>query len=214
MSTKGRPGPGGTRIYPRKPRGRTRGVPATKAEAAAARVAALKHGGRATVVSIQEARGLAVEKVFGEGAREVLDSYHSAINDGDSSGVDALAVRGLTDLEMIRRGLVARVAKDGVVVKEAIVSPLGEIMGSRLRQHPGVESALKYSEALGHTSSARRLDPKSRGEGHRDEALAAMLRRDAVLRGMPKDLMAPPPPDDDDVVDSEVVPSLPAGPAE
>jgi hypothetical protein len=205
IAKKGRPGPGGTRIYARKPRGRTARVPATKAEAAAARVAALKHGGRAQVVSVREARGLAVEKIFGRGSKEVFDQYAAAITDGDSSGIEVLAIGGLTDLELIRRDMVSKVAKQGAVLKESIVSPLtGEIVGERIKLHPAVEGVARFSELLGHTSAARRLDPKSKGEGDRDEAAAAYLKRDQFLRGYQgRNSMAPPP---DDVVDAEVVP--------
>ncbi len=200
----GCPGPGGTRIYPKRPRGRTRGVPATEAEADAARVAALKHGGRASIVSAQEARGLALERKFGKGSREVLDAYHAAISDGDTSGTDALAERGLANLEMIRRDMVSKVAKQGSVLKEGIVSPsTGEILGERVRVHPAVEPVAKFSELLGFVSSARRLDPKSRGEGARDEALTRLMQRDRLLRGMSKEAMAPPP--DDNVIDAELV---------
>jgi hypothetical protein len=147
-----------------------------------------------------------VEKTFGKTAREVLDAYHAGITEGDASGVEALAVRGLTDLEMIRRDMVAKLAKQGAVLKESIVSPAsGEVVGERVRLHPGVEGVARFSELLGHTSAARRLDPKSKGEGNRDEAVAKMIERDNWLRGWKgKESMAAPP--DFDVVDTEVLP--------
>jgi hypothetical protein len=201
----GRPGPCGTRIYKKKPGGRAHGVPATPAEAAAARVAALKHGGYSTQVSVQEARAIVVNRKLGIGAAEVLDAYHYAIANGDTRGTDALAARGMADLELLRRDLVSKVKKHGSVLKESIVSPAsGEILGERLKLHPAVEPVAKFSELLGHTSAARRLDPKARGEGARDEALARNLERDNLLRGLSKDGM-PLPPTEDDVIDAEVL---------
>jgi len=171
-------------------------------------VAALKHGGRASIVSVQEARGLALDRKFGKGSREVLDAYHAAVAEGDTTGVDAIAERGLADLELIRRDMVSKVARQGSVLKEGILSPTtGEVLGERLKLHPAVEPVAKFSELLGFVSSARRLDPKSRGEGARDEALTRLMQRDRLLRGMSKDAMAPPP--DDDVIDAELVQSEP-----
>lgn len=205
MAGKSRPGPGGTRIYKKKPRGRARGVPATEAEAAAARMAALKHGGRATLVSVEEARALALERKFGKGSREVIDAYTDAIAKGEILATDFLTIRGLSELELIRRDMASRVADDGSILRDAVVSPAtGEIIGERLRLHPGVEGVARFSELLGHTSAARRLDPKSRGEGARDDAVAKMLARDKLLRDsmMKKSL---PPPEDDEVLEPEVV---------
>lgn len=203
----GRPGRGGVVVYRKKPTGRTVGVPATTAEQAASRIAALKHGGRASAMSIRDARGFAVEKRFGRGAREVLDRYHAAIAGGDECSIQALAIRGLTDLEMIRRSLVSHVASHGAVLTESIFSPsTGEVIGERIKLHPGVDGVSKVSELLGHTSAARRLDPKSRGEGQRDEALAKMLARDAFLRAYAGKNQMAPPPADDDIVEADIVP--------
>lgn len=200
----GRPGPGGTRIHPRKPRGRARGVPATEAEANAARVAALKHGGYAKATSVKEARAIAVDRRFGPGSSEILEAYHDAISNGELMATDFLAERGLAELELIRRDVSKNVARQGAVLKESIVSPAtGEILGERIKLHPGVEGVVKLSEVLGFTSAARRLDPKARGEGARDEAMAAMLRRNALLAESPQKDALPPP--EDDVLESEVV---------
>lgn len=201
-----RPGPGGTTIYKGRAPAKVKGVPATEKQAAASRVNALKHGGSAKLVTVQDALAHHVDRTFGKGSAEVGRAYYEGLVDGDNSGIDAIAVRGLSDLEMIRRGMVKDVAKHGAVLREAILSPTtGEVLGERRKLHPGVEGVAKYSELLGFTSEARRLDPRSRGEGSRDDAFAAMLRRDALLRSAPKDAMCPPADDDDEPIEVEFV---------
>jgi hypothetical protein len=137
----------------------------------------------------------------------VLDAYRAAVADGDSTATDAIASQGLAELELIRRNMVCHLAKQGAVLKEAITSQAtGEVLGQRIRLHPAVEGVARFAQLLGHTSEARRLDPKARGEGARDEALAKALARDAFLRGYSgKHLMAPPPTDD--IVEAVAVPS-------
>src|SRR5262249_4537937 len=139
------------------------------------------------------------EKSFGEGAGQVLDAYTEAVETGDVSGVSMLAARGLAESELHRRALSNRIAADGPIVGEAVIGAGGEQIGVRLKAHPGIEPMIGLSQQLGHTATEMRITPKSRGEGAKDEAITKALHRDAILRGLDKNLMPPPalPPAED-----------------
>jgi hypothetical protein len=210
---KWRAGESGTRIYKRsdlkgrRPSGRSPGVSGTPAQQAASRINPIKDGRHALVATVKDKLAQKFDRVRGKGAAEVEEAFRDQIFGGDARGVDALAASGLADLELVRRGLSRAVKKQGAVLREAIVSPAdGSIVGERIKAHPGIDPLIKISETLGFSSQARRLDPRSRGEGARDDAVARLMERDKLLRGWSKDGMAPPPPPaDEDVVDTELV---------
>jgi len=210
-------GRSGTIVREHNKGGRLPGVPPSEKQAARSRRAALSRLGFAAEAN-QEAASEKLERRI-PGSRKVIDGYRAAIVDGDLGATDEIAAAGMSDLELVRRDLAANVKRQGSIVRETILSSSGEPAGERLRVHPGVDPMIRISESLGMTSTARRLDPKSRGEGARDEALAAHLQRDKALRGLTiaeKSKMAPPPEDDPPIIDSEIVSPAPAdepGPA-
>lgn len=203
-----RKGPGGSLVYARKPSGRARGVPQSDAERRASISNAQPKPGGLTKADRRLARKAARFDI-----PAVVKAYSDAIESGDLTGIEAIAVRGLADLEGIRRGIVEDVRRRGPVFEEAIVSPLGDVVGTKVRVHPGVDTVVRVSEQLGFSSEARRLDPKSRGEGARDDAVAAMLKRDQFLRGYSRTLGAAalPPPPEDETIDAETVKREPEG---
>lgn len=195
------------RPKPKKPRGRAPGVPGTPAQKAASRSAALKTGAYAkSGITLHDKRRAELDKLA-PGTADVHEAFAAGIHAGDSSGVDELAVRGLTDLEMIRRGLAGDIRRDGTTLHESIISPVSGVeIGSRVRVHPGIEPLTKISDSLGFVSNARRLDPRSKGEGAKDEALTKMLARDNALRAIvASGRAALPPPEPEDVIDAQVV---------
>ena len=176
-----------------KPRGRVAGVsvPATPEQIAANRVQAWKHGRYAKSVTLIEARARKLSEkdpdlvYLTEGFREALE--------GSLDGSNSVAALSLAETESRRRKVSDQINEDGVVLEEVLFDKNGEIVGSRKRAHPLLEVERALARDLGHTAADMQLTKKSRGEGAKDEALAAMLRRDAQLRGWSKEGMAPPP---------------------
>lgn len=203
-----RPGPGGSVIYKRRPRGSVKGVPGpprTEKQKLALRTAGYVHGKRATVVTREEAVDVRLARASGrEDMPAITKAYVSGFA-GDLTEVEQIAAVGLASQELVRRQLFERIQDDGAIVKESVTDSDGRVVADRLRVHPGIEQMRKLGEAAGFVASEQRLTPKSRGEGARDDAIAKMLARDAMLRAYPKDRMPAPPPDDSDAIDSEVV---------
>lgn len=180
-------------VTTKKPRGRVSGVSqeATPAQIAANRVRAWKHGRYARSVTLLEhrARKLAEKDPdivpLTEGFLEALE--------GSLETSNAIAAFSLAETESRRRQVADQINEDGVVLEEVLFDKDGREMGSRKRAHPLLEVERTLARDLGHTAAEMQLTKKARGEGAKDDAMAAMLRRDAQLRGWSKEGMAPPP---------------------
>jgi len=150
---------------------------------------------RAEVVTPLEARAAHVESTFGEGASAVLAAYSDAISVGNLDGMDQINATAMAETELLRRRAVDSVRERGVVIEESMVNSEGVEVGTRTKVHPALEPLRWMNEQLGHTAADTQLSRKSRGEGAVNEALAARLARDAMLRSHDKSSMpAPPPP--------------------
>jgi hypothetical protein len=182
-----------------KPKGRVRGVPGPSTEAVVrhARVANWKHGLRATIATAVDARREKMVATFGADAPAVVEAFQEAIDSGDLAGTNAIAVQSLAETEILRRKVVDEIAATGLVVSDVLFNEDGEPIGQRLRAHPLLDPLRHMNDTLGHTAADMQLSRKSRGEGAKDEAIAAMLKRDEMLRGISKDAMALPPPAED-----------------
>jgi hypothetical protein len=182
--------------------GRVPGVrlPSSAKLVAANRVRAVTHGRTAkvvTVVEVVEARRRALAKIDPE-APAIAKAYQDALEGGGMEGVDALNVGDMTENRIIRKRLVNRVLEDGPIVEEHVIGKNSEgepeVIATRLRAHPGLADVHAFNAELGITAADMQVSRKSRGEGEKDAAIAAMLRRDAMLRSTPKDDMPPPAP--------------------
>lgn len=166
-------------------------VPASEKQIAANRTRNWKHGRYAQTVTAVEGRRAKLAEKDPEFV-DVFDAYAEALTTGDLSQPNAIAALSLAEAEKRRRQVSDTITEDGVTVVEELFDNAGRKIGERLRAHPLLEHERALSKDLGHTATDAQLTKKSRGEGAKDEALATMLRRDALLRGMPKDAMAPP----------------------
>jgi hypothetical protein len=184
------------RTRKKKPSGRVRGikVKTTEAMVRANRGNAWKHGRYARSVTLIEQRASELERVR-PGAAGVMGAFFEALEGGDTSGADALGAVSLTESEMTRQDIFKRLRDDGLTVIETLMDKDGREIGQRMKAHPLLESGLKIVGVLGHTASDMQLTRKSRGEGAKDEAIAASLKRDLFLRGLDKAALAPPPED-------------------
>jgi len=178
-------------------------VTSTPASAAASRVAAWKTGKYARVVTVGEVylKKLAEQDPDFPG---LLEGYLGAIEGGSLEHPNAVTAVALAQRERRRRQIADSIEEKGVVLHEAIVDADGKHLGYRLRANPLLEAERDLARDLGHTAEAALITRKSRGEGAKDEAMTAALRRDALLRSAPKEALAPPP--DEDIPDAEIVP--------
>jgi hypothetical protein len=175
----------------KRPRGAVPGVrkPRTPARTAANRVRALTHGRRAQVVTVTDAYRVRYEESHPD-AVSVLHSFKRGILDGDTSGVADLSVLAMTQTELLRRECVDAIAKDGVIVEDAIfgVDEHGKtvMIGHRKTDNPALRHVHKFSETLGFTAEHLLLSKKARGEQATNALAAAALARDAMLRSADK----------------------------
>lgn len=134
-----------------------------------------------------------------ESAPDVMRAFAGHILDGDSSGTDMLAVSGLAATELLRRRAADDIAEHGALIREDLFSKPDregerEVIGSRFVANPAAKIMLDAAAQLGHTAADRLLTPKSRGEGEKDAAMAAVLRHDLSLRKADKGRLPAPPP--------------------
>jgi hypothetical protein len=182
------------RHRPRK-RGRKKRWKLTPARAAANRVRAWKHGLRAQVVTQKDVlRALFARLV--PGGPEVAEAYVAAMEHGDSSGLNEIAVVAMSQSELVRREVVREIRERGVLVEDDLVNSEGEAIGKRIKANPLLEPLRHFDERLGHTAEQLQLTRKSRGEGAVNAALAFRLQRDAQLRALDyAQRRLPPPPE-------------------
>lgn len=176
-------------------------VPSSPAVIAANRVRAWKHGGRAQTVTQVEVFRARFEKAY-KGGPEIAERFIDALANGNVAALDPIVASGMTESEMMRRAAVDEVRDRGVLIREDLIGADGTIIGSRLKQNPAAEIALKLADQLGMTSRDQLLTRKSRGKGAVDAALASRLARDTLLRAADKSRMPPPAPIETTVVGS------------
>ncbi len=177
-----------------KPVGRVPGVPVPSSakNTRANRVKNWKHGRRAQVVSVVEARLSRLTKVH-EDAPRIFADIVDAMEGNGFDGVNLMGAQAITETEILRRQAVDKVNDDGVTVTDQLLSKDGEVIGERLRAHPLLEHVHRFNETLGFTAADMQLSRKSRGEGEKDAAMTAMLKRDAMLRSADKSDFPLPP---------------------
>lgn len=71
----------------------------------------------------------------------------------------------------------------------------GTKIGARFKANPVLEPLRHVDEQLGYTAEQARLSRRSRGQGARDDAIAAALMHDARLREADKARRRLPPAD-------------------
>ncbi len=193
---------------PKRAPGRPKGINETRkrvlspAAIRANRTRNYKHGRRAKVVTVAEARIAQLRKIHPE-APEILAAALEAINGGNLDDVNKLGARAFTEAELIRRDTVDRIRQDGVTVEDQILNNDGAAIGVRTKAHPLFEPMTKLYAILGYTAPDMQMTRKSRGEGDKDAAITAMLKRRALLLSADKNRMLPPAKDD--AIESEVV---------
>lgn len=181
------------RVRAKRPKGRVPGVlvPASPAQIAANRVQNWKHGRYAQTATLIEARARDLSERDPE-LVPLTEGYLDALETGSLDAPNAVAALSLAEQESRRRRVADRITKDGETLEELLFDKDGNEIGRRLRAHPLLEVEKGLVQNLGHTASEMQLTRKSSGEGRKDAAMAALLRRDALLRGMPKDALPPP----------------------
>lgn len=162
-----------------------------------------KHGRRATIVTVAEARIAQLRKIHPD-APEILAAALEAMNGGNLDGVNGLGAQAFAEAELIRRDTVDRIRDDGVTVEDQILNGDGEAIGVRKKAHPLFEPLRHLYAILGYTAPEMQLTRKSRGEGEKDAAMTALLNRRTMLRLADKGRM-PRLPAKEDAIDSEVV---------
>lgn len=144
------------------------------------RMAPVKHGRRAEVVTQDEVTRYRLEKIDPD-APELIEKYTRAIG-GDLSELDSLVAAGMASKEIIRRKLVEEIGARGVIIEEVFVGEDGKILGRKIKANPVLDHLKHTDEQLGLTAEQAQLSRKSRGAGAVDAALAARLLHNARLR--------------------------------
>jgi hypothetical protein len=138
----------------------------TPARRAANRVRAWKHGRRARVVTVQEGRLAQLRKIHPD-LPEVIAAAVAAMG-GDLSDMQQLGAQALAQTEILRRQLVRTIATDGLTVTDHVLNREGELVRTKIRAHPLLETTQQLQELLGFTAEQMRLTAKSRGEREKD----------------------------------------------
>ncbi len=188
-----------------RPRGRVPGIPVPSSErfARSNRTKGWKHGGRSKTVTLLEGRISRLVKLHPD-APQIFADITEAMMGGDPAPLDTMTASALAETEILRRHAVDQIKDAGLTIRDAMVNPEGQEIGSRLKAHPLLEPLRHMNDALGVSADAMLLSRKSRGEGERDAALVKMLERDAMLRAYPKELC--PPPAEEEPIEAGVVP--------
>jgi len=196
-------------IVKRRPKGPVAGAspvsPRSPKQRAALRTNGYAHGRRAVTVTREEAMEVKLARSLGrEDAPAIVKAFVDGMA-GDLTGLEAVTAGSLAEQELLRRDLHEKLEAQGSVLTESVTDADGRIIASRIRVHPAVEAARKLAEGLGQTAAEQRLTRKSRGEGERDAAVTAMLRRDALLASGTRRELTAPPEDDEEAIETEVV---------
>jgi hypothetical protein len=131
------------------------------------------------------------------GAAETIDAYISAAN-GDTKATDALAAKAMAETAIMQQLTMEDVLTRGPITEEPMVSQEGEIVGSRVRAHPGLSALRHLHEQLGFTAEQLMLTRKSNTEKLAPAGMEQRLReRRARLVELVKRGLGPPPPESD-----------------
>ncbi len=137
------------------------------------------------------------------GAAEIIDAYARSAT-GDLSATDALAVKAMAETALLQQLTMQDVLARGPVTEEPMVSKEGEVVGSRVKAHPGLSALRHLSEQLGFTAEQLLITRKGDAERLRQRAMQRReLERRARLvefiRNNPRRLPSPPPPDSENI---------------
>lgn len=137
-----------------------------------------------------------------------IEGYIKAISGGDLSALDEERAAAFATKALIRKKAAEGILEKGAMIEEEQFDKDGDFVGLRVKAHPLLEPLSKLDEQLGYTAEQERLTKRSQGQGARDDALAARLRRDVQLRAANKLGLPAPDPEilrDSEVIDTEVV---------
>ena len=137
------------------------------------------------------------------GAAEIIDAYARSAT-GDLSATDALAVKAMAETALLQQLTMQDVLARGPVTEEPMVSKEGEVVGSRVKAHPGLSALRHLNEQLGFTAEQLLITRKGDAERLRQRAMQRReLERRARLvefiRNNPRRLPSPPPPDSENI---------------
>lgn len=173
----------------RRPRRKKKRV-LSPAQIAANRVRSWKHGRKAKTVTPYEGRMAQLRKIHPE-LPEIIAATVAA-GAGNLEKLQQLGLQALAEMEVLRRMSVARIYEDGVVVEDHTITREGEVVGTRKKAHPLLETTQKFHDTLGFTAEQMELTAKAQGQGQKDAAMTAYLDRMAMLRSAPKGRMVAP----------------------
>ena len=170
--------------------GRPKGTPLSPVERAQRRVAALRHGRRATSALRQavpackrstcpltfpcEVRRRAVEAGFGlevcvvtlMADDDVKLRYQDALTTGRTEGLVELTAGALAGLTRVHQRGVEELAADGLTVTRPMPTKSGDPLDVPMT-HPSAFPIIELSKVLGFTADQQAITPKSRGETRR-----------------------------------------------
>jgi hypothetical protein len=135
-------------------------------------------------------------------AKELLELFRLAIEEGDLSALARVQVTAIAELEVLRREAVNVIHEKGMMVQDEVIDSEGRVIGTRQRANPLLSHLENINEQLGLTASQLMISKKSRGEGAVNAATAVLQARRAMLLGADKSRL-PPPPEDDDQEDQQ-----------
>src|SRR6266545_7341445 len=100
------------------------------------------------------------------GAAEIIDGYVAAAS-GDMKATDVLAAKALAEAAIMQQLTMEDVLTRGPIVGEPMVSKEGEVLGSRVKAHPGLTALRHLHEQLGFTAEALGITRKGTMEERR-----------------------------------------------
>lgn len=175
------------------PNGRVPGVkgPSTPAVRRHARVANYRTGRYAKNVTIVEAHRSKLMAID-EDAPALIEMYTELLTSGDLTKRNQQVVDNFVGNELILQRYQRAILEDGVTVMEESRDPETGQVYERMKAHPLTRAITDMTQALGYTADQQQLTPKSQGEGARDKAQEAYLRREKLLRDGGSEGLPPP----------------------
>lgn len=136
------------------------------------------------------------------GAAEIIDAYVAAAN-GDMKATEALAAKAMAEAAIMRQLTAEDVLRRGVIAEEPMVSKEGEILGSRVKAHPGLSMLRHLHEQLGFTAEALQITRKAALQDReaieqRERERRELERRARLVEFIKRGIGPPPPPPESD----------------
>ena len=142
------------------------------------RLAAWKHGQRASLVTEADAFHYRLEQIDPE-LPDLLDQYARATS-GDLSASDLERAIGLATKAIIRGWIVEEILERGVAVESVIKDKDGKEIGRRIRANPLLKALSRIDHQLGYTVDQAGLSRRSQERGRPGRET---LLRCGVMRG-------------------------------